>query len=106
MENNQNNNLQLQPIQLQEEQSQPIAMSNENPSVEAQEENKKRNENKKGRNNKRNFNKKQLNENATVKTAETMITKDDEIKPVIPEPRVNNELEEKVVTENTSAETV
>lgn len=105
-QNNQNNNLQLQPIQLQEEQSQPIEMSNENPSVEAQEENKKRNENKKGRNNKRNFNKKQLNENATVKTAETMITKDDEIKPVIPEPRVNNELEEKVVTENTSAETI
>ncbi len=88
--NNQNNNQQA-PQEL--EQSQPIEMTTENPSVTAQEENKKRND-KKRPNNKRNFNKKQLNEDANVKVAETMITSEDEIKPVIveqPQPAVAEE---------------
>lgn len=79
--NNQNNNQQA-PQEL--EQSQPIENTTENPSVTAQEETKKRTD-KKRTNNKRNFNKKQLNQDANVKVAETMITKDDEIKPVIAE---------------------
>ena len=79
--NNQNNNQQA-PQEL--EQSQPIEMTTENPSVTAQEETKKRTD-KKRTNSKRNFNKKQLNQDANVKVAESMITKDDEIKPVIAE---------------------
>ena len=84
---NQNFNQQTQPEM---EQSQPIEMTNDNPSVVAQEESKKRNENKKAKNNKKNFNKKQLNEESNIKTAETMITKEDEIQPVI----VENKIEE------------
>ena len=84
---NQNFNQQAQPEM---EQSQPIEMTNDNPSVVAQEESKKRNENKKAKNNKKNFNKKQLNEESNIKTAETMITKEDEIQPVI----VENKIEE------------
>lgn len=86
--NKQNNNQQPQPQQQQQEmeQAQPIEMTNENPSVTAQEETKKRNDNKKPKSSKRNFNKKQLNENSEVKTAQTMITAEDEIKPVIEEP--------------------
>ena len=84
--NKQNNNQQPQPQQQEMEQAQPIEMTNENPSVTAQEETKKRNDNKKTKSTKRNFNKKQLNENSEVKTAQTMITAEDEIKPVIEEP--------------------
>ena len=78
----QNNNQQEQVM----EQSAPLETT-ENQSLEAEVETKKR-ENKKSnsRNNKRNFNKKQLNENSEVKTAQTMITAEDEIKPVIEEP--------------------
>lgn len=83
---NNNNNQQPQPQQQEMEQAQPIEMTNENPSVTAQEETKKRNDNKKPKSTKRNFNKKQLNENSEVKTAQTMITAEDEIKPVIEEP--------------------
>lgn len=83
---NNNNNQQPQPQQQEMEQAQPIEMTNENPSVMAQEETKKRNDNKKPKSTKRNFNKKQLNENSEVKTAQTMITAEDEIKPVIEEP--------------------
>lgn len=81
----QNNNNAPQQEQVME-QSAPLETT-ENPSVEAEVETKKR-ENKKtnNRNNKRNFNKKQLNENSEVKTAQTMITAEDEIKPVIEEP--------------------
>ena len=79
--NNQNNNQQA-PQEL--EQSQPIEITTENPSVTAQEETKKRTD-KKRTNSKRNFNKKQLNQDANVKVAESMITKEDEIKPVIAE---------------------
>ena len=87
-----NNNQQVQPQPQQEmEQAQPIEMTAENPSVTAQEETQKRNENKKPRNTKRNFNKKQIKEDENVKTAETMITKEDEIKPVIEEPQVVEE---------------
>lgn len=83
---NNNNSQQPQPQQQEMEQAQPIEMTNENPSVTAQEETKKRNDNKKPKSTKRNFNKKQLNENSEVKTAQTMITAEDEIKPVIEEP--------------------
>lgn len=83
---NNNNNQQPQPQQQEMEQAQPIEITNENPSVTAQEETKKRNDNKKPKSTKRNFNKKQLNENSEVKTAQTMITAEDEIKPVIEEP--------------------
>ncbi len=83
---NNNNNQQPQPQQQEMEQAQPIEMTNENPSVTAQEETKKRNDNKKPKSTKRNFNKKQLDENSEVKTAQTMITAEDEIKPVIEEP--------------------
>lgn len=83
---NNSNNQQPQPQQQEMEQAQPIEMTNENPSVTAQEETKKRNDNKKPKSTKRNFNKKQLNENSEVKTAQTMITAEDEIKPVIEEP--------------------
>lgn len=83
---NNNNNQQPQSQQQEMEQAQPIEMTNENPSVTAQEETKKRNDNKKPKSTKRNFNKKQLNENSEVKTAQTMITAEDEIKPVIEEP--------------------
>lgn len=83
---NNNNNQQPQPQQQEMEQAQPIEMTNENPSVTAQEETKKRNDNKKTKSTKRNFNKKQLSENSEVKTAQTMITAEDEIKPVIEEP--------------------
>lgn len=84
--NNNNQQPQPQPQQQEMEQAQPIEMTNENPSVTAQEETKKRNDNKKPKSTKRNFNKKQLNENSEVKTAQTMITAEDEIKPVIEEP--------------------
>ena len=83
---NNNNNQQPQPQHQVMEQAQPIEMTNENPSVTAQEETKKRNDNKKTKSTKRNFNKKQLSENSEVKTAQTMITAEDEIKPVIEEP--------------------
>ena len=83
-QNNNNNNAPQQEQVM--EQSAPLETT-ENPSLEAEAETKKR-ENKKSnsRNNKRNFNKKQLNENSEVKTAQTMITAEDEIKPVIEEP--------------------
>ena len=83
-QNNNNNNAPQQEQVM--EQSAPLETT-ENPSLEAEVETKKR-ENKKSnsRNNKRNFNKKQLNENSEVKTAQTMITAEDEIKPVIEEP--------------------
>ena len=81
--NKQNN---VQPQQQEMEQSQPIEMTDENPSVVAQEDSKKRKDNKKGRNNKRNLNKAQLNEDSNVKTAETMITNEDEIRPIIEGP--------------------
>ena len=93
---NNNNNQQPQPQQQEMEQAQPIEMTNENPSVTAQEETKKRNDNKKPKNTKRNFNKKQIKEDENVKTAETMITKDDEIKPVIEEPQVVQETKTEV----------
>jgi len=84
--NKQNNNNNAPQQEQVMEQSAPLETT-ENPSVEAEVETKKR-ENKKtnNRNNKRNFNKKQLNENSEVKTAQTMITAEDEIKPVIEEP--------------------
>ncbi|MBR2525705.1 Rne/Rng family ribonuclease, partial [bacterium] len=86
----QNNNNQ-QPQQEVMEQSQPIEMTSEQPSNVAQEETQKR-DNKKGKKtNKRNLNKQQINEDANVKTAQTMITADDEIKPVIPEPQIQEE---------------
>ena len=86
----QQNNTSQQNQEPQMEQSAPIETS-ENPSVVANEvENKKRNDNKKRQNNKKNFNKKQLNENSEIKTAQTMITKDDEIKPIIEEPEIQN----------------
>ena len=86
--NRKQNNNQPQPQHQEVEQAQPIEMSNENPSVTAQEEVQKRNENKKqSKGSKRNFNKKQLTEDSNVKTAETMITKEDEIQPVIAEPK-------------------
>lgn len=88
--NNQNNNQQA-PQEL--EQSQPIEITTENPSVTAQEETKKRTD-KKRTNSKRNFNKKQLNQDANVKVAESMITKDDEIKPVIAEQPQSKTVEE------------
>jgi len=89
----QNNNQQQQQEVM--EQSQPIEMTSEQPSNVAQEENQKR-DNKKGKKqNKRSLNKQQLNEDANVKTAETMITKEDEIQPVI--------VEQPVVSENTEA---
>lgn len=83
-QNNNNNNAPQQEQVM--EQSAPLETT-ENPSLEAEVETKKR-ENKKSnsRNNKRNFNKKQLNENSEVKTAQTMITAEDKIKPVIEEP--------------------
>lgn len=92
----QNNNAQQPQIQENnQEEIKPIEMTAENPSVSAQEETQKRKDNKKQKNQKRNFNKKQLVEDANVKTAETMITKEDEIKPVITEVKV----EEKTETE-------
>lgn len=97
----QNNNQQEQVM----EQSAPLETT-ENPSLEAEVETKKR-ENKKSnsRNNKRNFNKKQLNENSEVKTAQTMITAEDEIKPVIEEPTpVQETLAEVEVQAETPAE--
>lgn len=93
---NNNNNQQPQPQQQEMEQAQPIEMTNENPSVTAQEETKKRNNNKKPKSTKRNFNKKQLNENSEVKTAQTMITAEDEIKPVIEEPTPTQETKAEV----------
>lgn len=91
----QNNNQQEQVM----EQSAPLETT-ENPSLEAEVETKKR-ENKKSnsRNNKRNFNKKQLNENSEVKTAQTMITAEDEIKPVIEEPTPVQETPAEVETQ-------
>lgn len=92
----QNNNAQQPQIQENnQEEIKPIEMTAENPSVSAQEETQKRKDNKKQKNQKRNFNKKQLVEDANIKTAETMITKEDEIKPVITEVKV----EEKTETE-------
>lgn len=80
-----NNNQQPQQQEVME-QSQPIEMTSEQPSAVAQEETDKR-DNKKGKKaNKRNINKQQLNEDANIKTAQTMITKEDEIQPVITEP--------------------
>lgn len=96
---NNNNNQQPQPQQQEMEQAQPIEMTNENPSVTAQEETKKRNDNKKPKSTKRNFNKKQLNENSEVKTAQTMITAEDEIKPVIEEPTPIQETKAEVVVQ-------
>lgn len=96
---NNNNNQQPQPQQQEMEQAQPIEMTNENPSVTAQEETKKRNDNKKPKSTKRNFNKKQLNENSEVKTAQTMITAEDEIKPVIEEPTPIQETKAEVEVE-------
>ncbi len=94
-QNNNNNNAPQQEQVM--EQSAPLETT-ENPSVEAEVETKKR-ENKKtnNRNNKRNFNKKQLNENSEVKTAQTMITAEDEIKPVIEEPTPVQETPAEVV---------
>lgn len=93
----QNNNAQQPQIQENnQEEIKPIEMTTENPSVSAQEETQKRKDNKKQKNQKRNFNKKLLVEDANVKTAETMITKEDEIKPVITEVKV----EEKTETES------
>ena len=86
----QNNNNQQSQQELME-QSQPIEMTSEQPSNVAQGETQKR-DNKKGKKtNKRNLNKQQINEDANVKTAQTMITADDEIKPVIPEPQIQEE---------------
>ena len=96
---NNNNNQQPQPQQQEMEQAQPIEMTNENPSVTAQEETKKRNDNKKTKSTKRNFNKKQLNENSEVKIAQTMITAEDEIKPVIEEPTPIQETKAEVEVE-------
>ena len=96
---NNNNNQQPQPQQQEMEQAQPIEMTNENPSVTAQEETKKRNDNKKPKSTKRNFNKKQLSENSEVKTAQTMITAEDEIKPVIEEPTPIQETKAEVEVE-------
>ncbi len=96
--NKQNNNNNNAPKQEQVmEQSAPLETT-ENPSVEADVETKKR-ENKRtnNRNNKRNFNKKQLSENSEVKTAQTMITAEDEIKPVIEEPTPVKETPAEVV---------
>ena len=96
-QNNNNNNAPQQEQVM--EQSAPLETT-ENPSLEAEVETKKR-ENKKSnsRNNKRNFNKKQLNENSEVKTAQTMITAEDEIKPVIEEPTPVQETPAEVETQ-------
>ena len=86
---NNNNNQQLQQQEVME-QSQPIEMTSEQPSIVAQEETQQRN-NKKGRKtNKKNLDKQQINEDSNVKLADTMITKEDEIKPVIVEPQIKN----------------
>jgi len=97
----QNNNNQQNQQQEIMEQAQPIELTSEQPSVVAQEETQKR-DNKKGKKqNKRNLNKQQLNEDANVKTAQTMITAEDEIQPVIPEPQ---NLEEQAPVEVKSEE--
>ena len=100
-QNNNNNNQQPQQQEVME-QSQPIEMTSEQPSNVAQEETQKR-DNKKGKKqNKRNLNKQQLNEDANVKTAQTMITVEDEIKPLIPEPQ---SIEEQAPSETITEET-
>ena len=91
---NNNNNQQQLPQQEVPEQSQPIEMTSEQPSVVAQEETQKRNDKKGRKSNKRNINRKELNEDANIKTAETMITKEDEIQPVIVEPQVETQINE------------
>ena len=89
--NNKKQNNNNQPQQEVMEQSQPIEILDEQPSNIAQEETQKR-DNKKGKKqNKRSLNKQQLNEDANVKTAQTMITKEDEIQPIIVEPQVQTE---------------
>ena len=102
----QNNNNNQQPQQQEVmEQSQPIEMTSEQPSVVAQEETQQRN-NKKGRKtNKKNLDKQQINEDSNVKLADTMITKEDEIKPVIVEPQIENSevLEVAEVSQETEA---
>ncbi len=101
--NNKKQNNNQQPPQELMEQSQPIEVINEQPSNVAQEETQKR-ENKKGRKqNKRNLDKKQLNEDSNVRLAETMITKEDEIKPIIVEPQVEDTALTEVVPQEAEA---
>ncbi len=101
--NNKKQNNNQQPQQELMEQSQPIEVINEQPSNVAQEETQKR-ENKKGRKqNKRNLDKKQLNEDSNVRLAETMITKEDEIKPIIVEPQVEDTALTEVVPQEAEA---
>ena len=101
-----NNNNQQTPQQEVMEQSQPIEMTSEQPSVAAQEETQKRTENKKGRKTgKREINKKQLNEDSNIKIAETMITKEDEIQPVILEQSADLNIEQETQTEEAPKKT-
>ncbi len=98
-QNNNNNNQQPQQQEVME-QSQPIEMTSEQPSNIAQEETQKR-DNKKGKKtNKRNLNKQQLNEDANVKIADTMITAEEEIKPVIAEPQAQETVQVEAETQN------
>ena len=82
---NKNKQMNVQPQTQEQEQSQLLEVTTENPSIVAQEDTKKRKDNRKTKNNKRNLSKNQIADDATIKTAETMITKEDEIKPVIEE---------------------
>ena len=97
--NNKNKQNNVQPqIQEIQEQPQAIEMTAQNPSVAAQEETKKRNSSKKTKLSKR-INKKELQENATVKTAEILINADDEIIPIIEE-QITEKVQENNLSEN------
>lgn len=103
--NNNGQNLQTQETA---EQSKPVEMTSEQPSVVAAEETQKRNDAKKGRKtNKKSLNKKQIEENAVIEVAQTMITKEDEIQPVIAEPvnADNTEIKEENTSPVTEANT-
>lgn len=83
--NGQNNENQMQTkVSLQEPQAEQLPVITENPSVEAVKETKKRGR-KKG-STKKELNKKDLEEKSNVEVAETMITQQDEIVPVISKP--------------------
>lgn len=100
-QNNNNNNAPQQEQVM--EQSAPLETT-ENPSLEAEVETKKRENKRTGNKDKRNFNKKQLNENSEVKTAQTMITAEDEIKPIIEEPTPVQEAPAEVEAVNETTE--
>lgn len=91
--NGQNNENQMQTkVSLQEPQAEQLPVITENPSVEAVKETKKRGR-KKG-STKKELNKKDLEEKSNVEVAETMITQQDEIVPVISKPVEIEQIEE------------